>query len=107
MIQIEFKSCPTDNAAKLPQIIAAMGACVGAFCLGNCFGWTSPTYPAIICDKPEDLALCNGTTAAEYDCDCDYYFDSDQSGWISGFLALGAFFSAFVTGVSLSTVGRR
>ena len=84
-----------------------MGACVGAFCLGNCFGWTSPTYPAIICIKPQDDSCTNSMIREEYDCDCDYYFDSDQSGWISGFLALGAFFSAFVTGVSLSTVGRR
>lgn len=83
-----------NNAAKLPQFLAAMGACMGAFCLGNGFGWTSPTYPSIICDKEEDTG-------------CDYYFDGDQSGWISGFFALGAFFSSFVTGVSLSTVGRR
>ena len=96
--QFQFPRCTAgNNAAKLPQILAAIGACFGAFCLGNGFGWSSPTFPAIVCDAE----------AITGDCGCDYCFDGDQSGWISGFFALGAFFSSFVTGVSLSTVGRR
>ena len=88
-----------SNAAKLPQILAAMGACMGAFCLGNGFGWTSPTFPAIACETESDTGLCPA--------ECDYCFSSDQSGWIAGMFTIGAFLSAFVTGVSLSTVGRK
>lgn len=85
----------------MPQILAAIGACIGAFCLGNGFGWSSPTFPAIVCDEVET----NKTGIMV--CECDYCFSGDQSGWISGFFPLGAFFSSFVTGVSLSMVGRR
>ena len=72
---------------------------MGAFCLGNGFGWTSPTFPVIVCDTVADTGLCPA--------ECDYCFSSDQSGWIAAMFTLGAFLSSFVTGVSLSMVGRK
>ena len=78
----------SSNAAKLPQILAAFGACMGAFCLGNGFGWTSPTFPVIVCDPVADTGLCPA--------ECDYCFSSDQSGWIAAMFTLGAFLSSFV-----------
>ncbi len=93
-----------QEASKVPQIIAAFGACFGAFGLGTALAWTSPALPVISENSDGECA----------DEDGECYWDNpndamtaDEASWATGLFSIGCVLSSLVTGILMEYIGRK
>ncbi|CAG7784985.1 unnamed protein product [Allacma fusca] len=87
------------DGRKLPQYIAALAACLGAFCLGTVLGWSSPAVPELRRDPAwGNLVPINGTDTGE---------KWPPAQWIGSLVALGALISGPIAGFSIDFFGRK
>ncbi|RZF43733.1 hypothetical protein LSTR_LSTR009156 [Laodelphax striatellus] len=71
---------------KFPQFLAAFFATIAAFVVGISLAWTSPTFP---------IYMRENTLTTE------------QRGWVSSLLSIGAFVGALTAGMFVDKLGRK
>ncbi|XP_023167316.2 facilitated trehalose transporter Tret1-2 homolog [Drosophila hydei] len=78
------------QAKVLPQYIAGLSASFGAFCMGASMGWSSPVEQMLTEEEAYGFPI-----------------SSDQFGWISSLLTLGATVVCIPAGFVIDWIGRR
>lgn len=74
----------------LPQYIAGLSAAFGAFCMGASMGWSAPVESMLTVDEAYGFPV-----------------SSDQFGWISSLLTLGATVVCIPMGIVIDIFGRK
>ncbi|XP_064543958.1 facilitated trehalose transporter Tret1-2 homolog [Drosophila montana] len=78
------------QAKVLPQYIAGLSAAFGAFCMGASMGWSSPVEQMLTEENAYGFPI-----------------SSDQFGWLSSLLTLGATVVCIPAGFIIDWIGRR
>ena len=99
-IELPAKNMSTPNK-KGPQILATIAATMGSVGLGAGLVWTSPSVPLLRYD-----CLEKNLTNCAFENETLYLTEQDIQ-WVSGIFPLGAMGSAIMTGLLISTIGRK
>ena len=90
-----------EKAKRTTQYLATLASTMGSVGLGAGLAWTSPSIPLL----REDCLTKNWTNCAFQN--QTQFLTEGQVQWVSGIFALGAMASALLTGLLISSIGRK